>query len=230
LLVEINLLPKKDPSSKKTYVILGILFVLLLALAAFVYWQYQSKQTKLEVTENQLSMTSELISAEQKQLVEYENSNSYQELQTAIKWAEEQPFDTVYLLNQLTRILPDRGYFTDFEMDEEYTIKQMIQFDTKDEAAYYLQSLLNYEWVEEAVVVEAKTTDILKEDADTTEIVKAAIDMLNKADIAPRYYAQYEIILDIPKLKESSKAAKKKEEEKQTSDDNNGDNEGGDTP
>ncbi len=113
----------------------------------------------------------------------------------------------VYVLQQLTEVLPQRGFVLEFKMNEENIITQKVQFDTKSDAAYYLNSIIDYPWVDEAVISEAKTTDIVKTSGN--EQVKTALAELEKANILPRYYAEYEIRLNIPQLKKASEKDKK---------------------
>ncbi|SIE81740.1 Uncharacterised protein [Mycobacteroides abscessus subsp. abscessus] len=100
----------------------------------------------------------------------------------------------VYILNEVTKLLPERGYITEFEKDEENKIKQIVQFDTKSQAAYYLNSLLSLGWLDEAVLTEAKTTDVLKDD---DEEISAA-----EEEILPRYFAAYELQINSSLLKQ----------------------------
>ncbi|WP_338453211.1 PilN domain-containing protein [Niallia oryzisoli] len=95
------------------------------------------------------------------------------------------------MLDELTRILPERGYFTEFEMDGNHKITQTIQFDTKSEAAYYLHSLLAFDWVEEAVITQAKTETVLEEKGETDESENSAVSIVNEDNVLPRYFAKY---------------------------------------
>jgi type IV pilus assembly protein PilN len=203
MLVEINLLPQKEKKSKLSFVLIGVAVFLLILGAVIIYLFIQNKNQELTTIENQITQTTIILEAERNKLATYENSTSVKDLENAIQWAKDQPFDLVYVLQEITKLLPERGFITEFEIDEENKIKQIVQFDTKSEAAYYLHSLLTLEWIEDAVISEAKSTDILKENEDE----KAS----SEKNVVPRYFAAYELRIDVPSLKEIYK--KQTEEE-----------------
>ncbi len=196
MLVEINLLPKKSRKGKTIFIIIGIIIFLLVLIAGFLIWQIQSKETMLEDTQNRLDVTLNIIEQKNQQLAEYNSETSVKELEQAIQWAETQSFDSVFLLDELTKMLPERGFILDFKIDENYKINQVIQFDTRSAAAYYLHTLLANEWVEEAVISEAKS--------DELNLDEEGKNPYSENNVLPRYIAQYELILN---LQEFEKAA-----------------------
>ena len=195
MLADINLLPQKEKKSKAVYLILGIVVLFTILAAVFFLLLMKDKEQQLTNIDNQITQTNMILEAERKKLDSLEASNSVNELEEAIAWAEKQPFNTVYVLQELTRLLPKRGFITEFDMDRENKIEQTVQFDTKSEAAYYLNSLLTLEWIDEAVIIEAKKKYILKE--------KKEKEMKND-DVLLRYDAKYEIIMNAEKLKASN--------------------------
>ncbi|MBB6445869.1 PilN domain-containing protein [Bacillus benzoevorans] len=203
MLVEINLLPQKNSKSKLIFVMIGIIIFLFVATSAFFVWQINAKEAKLSETQNQLDTKLAMIEQKNQQLKEYNASTSVQELEQAIKWADTQSFDSVFLLDQLTKMLPERGFILDFKIDENYKINQVIQFDTRSDAAYYLHTLLAHDWVEEAVISEAKS-DELDLGADTEEGKTASVSYYNESNVLPRYIAQYEIILNLQALEKAA--------------------------
>lgn len=213
MLVEINLLPKKNSKSKAVFVIIGIILFLLVVTVSFYSWQINAKKAKLAETNSQLDTTLAIIDEKNRQLEEYNSSTSVQELGQAIKWAETQSFDSVFLLDELTKMLPERGFILEFKIDENYKINQLIQFDTKTDAAYYLHNLLTNEWVEEAVISEANSSE-LDLDENTKNEDDTSVSAYNKDNVLPRYIAQYEIILNLQALENAAAQtdAKKGEE------------------
>jgi type IV pilus assembly protein PilN len=220
MLVEINLLPKKEPKNLSFFILLGTLIGLILIGSAVLFWQMNEKKQELENVEKQIQLTNEILEAERAKLTDFQSANSVKELENAIKWAKEQPYNFVYVLQQLTKALPERGFITELELEEENNIHLIVQFDTKSEAAYYLNSLLNYKWVDEAVITDAKAGDweIIR---NNTDLSGEELTELAKKVYYPRYYAEYELRLNVPELKlEIEKSA----------DRNNREEEGGDTP
>ncbi|WP_071395917.1 hypothetical protein [Bacillus tuaregi] len=212
MLVEINLLPKKDTRNKNILILALIFILLIVAALSFYIWQINAKEKELADIQTQLTMTLDLVEAKNKQITDYQSSTSVQQLEQAISWAETQPFDAVFLVDELTRILPERGYFTEFDMDGNHKIKQKIRFDTKSEAAYYLHSLLAFDWVDEAVLSEAKSEAALDEEEDE-EGENKSVGLVNEDNVLPRYIAQYEMIVNIPNLTRAALEAEKKKEE-----------------
>ena len=144
MLVEINLLPKKEP--KKSAMLVWVLAAAGLAalLAGLFFWQYTNDKKKLDSVEESLVLNNKIAESSQASLKNYEESDSAKDLKTAITWAEEQKVDNVFILKQLTAILPDRGFIQELEVSEKQKVTLNVQFDTKSAAAYYLNSLLQY--------------------------------------------------------------------------------------
>lgn len=194
MLVDINLLPKKEKRSKAAYISLAAAGLAAVILSVSLYVYLASQKEEIKKVETQIAQTNEILEAQRVKLADYESSNSVGELENAISWAKEQPFSVVYILNEVTKLLPERGYITEFEKDEENKIKQIVQFDTKSQAAYYLNSLLSLGWLDEAVLTEAKTTDVLKDDDEETSAAEE--------EILPRYFAAYELQINSSLLKQ----------------------------
>ncbi|GKU81442.1 fimbrial assembly protein [Niallia sp. NCCP-28] len=210
MLVEINLLPKKEAKSS-TYVIwIVILVFIAFILAGLFYWQYTKQNKLLETTENSLRLTQKITESEKQKLSAYADSQSAKELETAVSWAENQQIDTVYMMKELSKNLPERGFLEELHLEERQKLNLIVQFDTKSEATYYLNSLLQIDWVEEAVLTNFKSTDFLED--KVSDEIDEAIDTLKKASIEPRYYAQYEVILNVSALKKASEEDKKDNE------------------
>ncbi|MBN8200718.1 fimbrial assembly protein [Bacillus sp. NTK034] len=193
--VDINLLPQKEKGPKNVYIMIAFIVVLLTAAFLLVFLTVKEKNNELLGIEKRIIQTNEILEAQQAKLQEYQSSNAAEELKVAIEWADRQPFDLVFLMEQITRLLPERGFVIEFELDEENRIKQIVQFDAKSEAAYYLHSLTELSWVDEAIITEAKTADILKDEA---------AELRKQANIQPRYYAEYELKINTSLLNEAA--------------------------
>ncbi|WP_080844616.1 PilN domain-containing protein [Cytobacillus gottheilii] len=210
MLVDINLLPQKEKKTKASYIVLLASLLIVLLIAAVFFFIIQDRKQTIANTEQQLEQTTELLEAKRAKLENYQSSNSVTDLQNAITWADHQPYDVVYMLQELTKLLPERGFISDFEMDGDNGVNQQVQFDTKSEAAYYLNLLTSVEWIEEAVLTEAQTADLTDEENEA-----AASD-----DIVPRYIANFEMRINVPALKEANPS--EKEEELESSEDEGG--------
>ncbi|MGG4410384.1 fimbrial assembly protein [Niallia taxi] len=203
MLVEINLLPKKEP--KKSAMLVWVLAAAGLAalLAGLFFWQYTNDKKKLDSVEESLVLNNKIAESSQASIKNYEESDSAKDLKTAITWAEEQKVDNVFILKQLTAILPDRGFIQELEVSEKQKVTLNVQFDTKSAAAYYLNSLLQYSWIDEAVLVDSKSTDILE--GKVSDQIDEAIERLKEGHIEPRYFATYEIVFNGAGIKSAEK-------------------------
>lgn len=193
MLVDINLLPQKEKKTKASYIVLLASILIVLMIAAVFFFIIQDRKQSIADTEQQLAQTTELLEAKRAKLENYQSSNSVTDLQNAITWADQQPYNVVYMLQELTKLLPERGFISEFEMDEDHSVNQQVQFDTKSEAAYYLSLLTSVQWIEEAVLTEAQTADLTDQENES-----AVSD-----DIVPRYIANYEMRINVPALKEA---------------------------
>ncbi|KAB2334083.1 fimbrial assembly protein [Bacillus mesophilum] len=196
MLVDINLLPQKEKKTKASYIVLLASILIVLIIAAIFFFIIQDRKQSIADTEQQLAQTTELLEAKRAKLENYQSSNSVTDLQNAITWADQQPYNVVYMLQELTKLLPERGFISEFEMNEDHAVNQQVQFDTKSEAAYYLSLLTSVQWIEEAVLTEAQTADLTDQENES-----AVSD-----DIVPRYIANYEMRINVPALKEAAQA------------------------
>lgn len=173
--VEINLLPEKDAKDKKslyTFIAIGSVAIIVLIGMIIMGSSLQSKNMELE---NKATKIKNLVEAEQKMLAEYQSSNSVVELQNAVNWAKTYPVKTVPIMRELSALLPERGFITSFHYNEDGDVELKVQFDTSREAAYYLKSLLDSEWIDDAILNELSmitlgTTDDSDETAKNDEI------------------------------------------------------------
>lgn len=189
MLVDINLLPKKEP---KNYALLAITFVVLLLFlvaGALIFWQGTALQTRLNLLENQINTTKSLTEAEQAKLGNNQAVNLVAELEAAVNWANNEPIKAVPIIKQVTALLPHRGFIQTISYSELGAVNLTIQFDTNRDAAYYLKNLLDSEWITEVKLTSLTTSD------DTT---KTESEGTNKADnqYVPRYIGQYQLMLD----------------------------------
>lgn len=150
MLVEINLLPQKEHRKK------GILFIVLAMLALFLllgglyFWQIQSVKSEIAIIDKQIETTQKIAEAEGNNESTDTSSMSVGLLKNAVEWAKTYPIQTIPVMQHLTSLLPERGFIQSFGYTETGTVTLTVQFDSSREAAYFLNSLLESEWIEEA--------------------------------------------------------------------------------
>jgi Tfp pilus assembly protein PilN len=224
MLVEINLLPQKEPR-KFNIVMLSVLLALIIFASAFYIWQIQSTKSELALLDKQISMTKETASKQENNAVKNESQMSISLLKDTVNWANTYPIQTIPIMQHLTSLLPERGFIQSFNYVEAGTVSLTVQFDSAREAAFFLENLGSSEWVGEptlntlvieeqeeavttatetangagAVPVEGQTPEQTPTLAPTTEIDSK---LKTNDPYLPRYIGQFEIKLNMVKIKD----------------------------
>lgn len=197
MLVDINLLPKKEKRNPHFFIYLILLFLIATAVGVLFYWQYSLQSDRIRSMDKQILQVREATATvEQNMLNTQKSGNSVTELHSVIDWADTFPIDTVFVLNQLTFLLPERGFFDAFSYNEDGSIQLTVQFDTSRQAAYYLSELTKSKLIGSADLVSVNTEEMDKDIENTLE---------ETDDFLPRYLAVYTIILDKSAIKEAIK-------------------------
>lgn len=202
MLVEINLLPKKEHKNSSQLIIVLLSMVMVAVSVAVVYWQGHSYENRMEAVDKQIKSIQSLNAAQQAKLTEDESSNSAVKLQAAVQWAEQYPFETVTVLRNVIILLPDRGFIQDFEYSNTNSVVVKVQFDATRDAAFYLSSLKQADWVEEVNILNVVAETKNEETADNTTDINR-----EEARILPRYSAEYEITFRPELFKQNSNVA-----------------------
>ncbi len=201
--VEINLLPRSS-EKKITYKIGVLILILVAALSiAIIYFWGNHYEQKLDKVNQQISNTQTLIAAEDAKHEESDAVGSIAVLQQAAEWADHYPIDTVKLMQQLIALLPERGFIQFFSYTEGSKLILKVQFDTNRDSAFYLNSLLEADWVIDAKL---KSLTANAEAPDTVEEQEG--NKLPNSYYVPRYLAEYEISFDRAKVKRKTAAGK----------------------
>lgn len=154
--ININLLPKKE-KGKKTYSILLIVILLIVVAAggfSYYYIHQMNQDIKFITQENEINR--QLNELYRQNLSDVELSSEYEQLLQSIHWVQDEGISHVYLIEQLTKLLPTRGYWLNYSDDGESTISLRVQFDTQVEAAYYLTRVLEVPWVMDAIISDVR--------------------------------------------------------------------------
>lgn len=181
MLIDVNLLPKKEPKNIVLLVSFLLLFALMLAGGVFFYFSVQQANEQVGALTQQLKQLRALEAAEQQKLQNVQSQNEVQELKKTVEWAQQYPLKTVRLLRELAKQLPERGFFMNFSYTEDGAVKITVQFDTSEDAAYYLKRLEASAFIADVQLKSVTTASAQNE--DKTE----------ERDVLPRYLAQYEL-------------------------------------
>ncbi|MEE8671288.1 MAG: PilN domain-containing protein [Heyndrickxia faecalis] len=170
MLVEINLLPKKEPKNIALLFWGGILagaaaiFVIIFFIAL-----HQTKQD-LAAVNQQIKQTEALQAAEQAAQKSNADIQDFKKLSSAVKWASDTPVKTVPVLDKLTKLLPEYGYITDFSCSSTGA-NVTVQFDASDEAVYFLKRLNDSPYFSGAVLnsIKMNTETVSASPSDTSD-------------------------------------------------------------
>jgi type IV pilus assembly protein PilN len=196
MIVEINLLPKKEPKNVVFLFITVIITAIVLIAAAVFYVLIDRAETQIDSLEKELKQTQALQAIEQQKLADMQSVKEIEELDKTVQWAKDYPLKMVPLLRNMTKLLPERGFIMNFSYAEDGTVTVSVQFDTSEQAAYYLKRLSDAKFIAD-VQLKSLTAVNANEKSDeqgTTE-----------EQVVPRYLAQYEMHICKQALEEKEK-------------------------
>ncbi|WML45550.1 hypothetical protein [Neobacillus sp. PS3-40] len=150
MLVEINLLPKKEPRRFGFIITIFLLFILVLLVAVFYYYQISTTKTNIETADKQITIVRKIAEAQSEKVNKSKSPDSVKQLKAGIVWANSYRIQTIPVMQHLTSLLPERGFIQSFKYVESGTVTLTVQFDTASEAAYYLNSLNHSKWIDAA--------------------------------------------------------------------------------
>ena len=213
MLVEINLLPQKERKNKSLLLLAIISIIILLIGGFFAFWLNGTYVNRLASIEGQIATTEQLVAIDQQKVTSDVSSDSVSQLENMVEWAKQYPIKTVPVLNKLTEFLPERGFIQTFQYEETGMVLLSIQFESTREAAYYLNTLLQSDWIEDAKLntINADTQFFDK------QIGESEVDetKLKNEKYVPRYIAEFEVTLNknVIKSEIASQSSEQKEGE-----------------
>lgn len=185
MLVEINLLPKKEHRKSSQLIIVAIIFILIAIIISVIYFQGRSYENEMEQVNQKISTLQKLNNAQQEKLAEENAGNSVIKLQEAVQWIEQYPVHTVPIMQNVISLLPERGFIQSFEYSNMDSILVTIQYDAARDAAFYLSSLKQSEWVREAELMNVVAIETVEETGSSND---------SEGKTLPRYSAAYKIV------------------------------------
>lgn len=196
MLVDINLLPEKERKNVAAYLIILIVVLISLICSITFYFQYTNGQKQLVDIENELKLIQGLRRVEEEKLAKVTSSNAAEELQAVVDWVEKFPISTVFLLDHLTGLLPERGFIMNLSYSDDGTIGLNVQFDTNRQAAYYLKELNDSPYIQTVNLTSLSTVEPPREEHNNEIFYR-------DNQYVPRYIGDYQLTLNRDKLKEA---------------------------
>jgi Tfp pilus assembly protein PilN len=202
MLVEINLLPEKEP--KKIGFIVFIVSLLLLSLmaGAFYFYQIQSINNQIKGINDQIALTKKIVTQLGKSEQTAAPTSSVDLLKIAIKKETENRVPTVPIIQHLNSLLPERGFILSFSLKDSGSLTISVQFDTATESANFLENLNQVGWIKTATLTSLTSTPLKDETSSTTDSTVGTKTLSNSANqYLPRYRGEFQIILKIEEAK-----------------------------
>jgi type IV pilus assembly protein PilN len=197
MLVDINLLPKKESKPFQTTILFISLFVLFIGTGSWIGIDYYLTSSQLEQKKIVLEQEKKLVEVLQQKLQETpEPAISSAPLLQKVEYVRSKDIEAVSLLQHLVALLPERGYFMKYEYKDRSTITIDTQFDTLADTSHYLHELTNTRYLTEASIEKMETSNF--------EEVAAGEGMTEFEGYLPRYHAQYKIHFNKENLHELS--------------------------
>ncbi|EZP76333.1 fimbrial assembly family protein [Parageobacillus genomosp. 1] len=196
MIVEINLLPKKEPKNAAVIVSIAVFAALLIAAAVVFYVLSARVNEQINVLTGELKQIRAMQAIEQQKQKDAQSAQEIKELHEAVQWSKNYPLKMVPLLRNMTKLLPERGFVMNFSYAGNGTVTVAVQFDTSEQAAYYLKRLEDAKFVEAVQLKNVSAVNATdKNNGQDTE----------EKQVVPRYLAQYEIHVRKQALAEKEK-------------------------
>ncbi|WP_233504801.1 fimbrial protein [Parageobacillus thermoglucosidasius] len=196
MFVDINLLPKKEPKNV-VFLLSTVIVTAMAAIAAAVFYVLIDRaETQIDSLEKELKQTQALQAIEQQKLADMQSVKEIEELDKTVQWAKDYPLKMVPLLRNMTALLPERGFIMNFSYAEDGTVTVSVQFDTSEQAAYYLKRLSDAKFIAD---VQLKSLSAVNVNEKNDEQRTAG------EQVVPRYLAQYEMHIRKQALEEKEK-------------------------
>ncbi|CAG9619506.1 hypothetical protein [Sutcliffiella rhizosphaerae] len=191
MLVNIDLLPKKRARNITAPLVYGICGFFVLTVSVALFYFYHLVNNDVKTAEQELATVQELRFAQEAALNNPEGGSSSKRLQDTVLWAEEYPLEMVPIMQDLIRLLPDRGFIQRFSYDETGILNLSVQFDESKDAAYFLYHL---------------NESPLYHSIELSSIATVSMETETTTGILPRYVGQYNLGFDRSKFQSSEEA------------------------
>lgn len=183
--VDINLIQTRT-KPKEWLIISVFLVVLVMCILAWFWSIYQQKHQQVENLENMIAaQVSVPVAVEEDPLI-----FEFDRYKSAVEWALTQPYSKLAILLELSKKLPERGYFTSYIYNND-SIELEVQFDTHAEAAFYLTSIQQSSFITQAKILSVSKESLTQENAINEETF-----------VQPRTIAVYSILINQSVLKD----------------------------
>ncbi|MRX71431.1 hypothetical protein GJU40_04490 [Bacillus lacus] len=193
--LEINLLPEKKKKSYRTALLIAVFVPILSVLLIWLTFSYQGKKDELLRIQQETEQTAKQSELLQGIKAEQINSNAAAVLQNTVNWSISYPARVVPVLEEISSLLPETGYFQSLSYSGAQRADISVQFDNSREAAFYLNRLKSSHIILEAKLLSITTQQLQTEESGTEE------EETERKEGIPRYIAAYQVVFNSEELK-----------------------------
>lgn len=206
-MININLLPEKEKRSRvHIFVLLGLSVGFVISLSILVVF--------IMLTRAEVGQVERQIQTVKQQYEELENKltvvreNDIELLEAQVQWIEKLDLPTSTALVHYTRLLPERGFFRGFKLDDSGQIELVLTFDTILQSSDYLRLLDNSSITALAKIKDLDTNDLLEHEIKVEDGLIVISEGEPAKHLLPRYLLSYEIKLNEGALIEEAEKLK----------------------
>jgi type IV pilus assembly protein PilN len=146
MLVEINLLPKKEPRNITPYLIIVSTVLIVTIIGIVMYSKVMDEKKRIADVKAETQQVKLQQITEEKKIKDKSNGNATEQLRKIVEETEKKTLHSVDLMNRIVSLLPTKGYFKSYKY-EDGKITLHVLYKEYAEAAYYYKRLQDEEWV-----------------------------------------------------------------------------------
>lgn len=187
MLVEVNLLTAKEKKDVTKWFLAATIVILL--FSSFILLKVSNDRVQNDIDDLEKERAIVLAELTEIEQISQEKPVSFAEqLAISIIELERVVIPSSQLLEEVVRLLPDRGYLMDFNFDHPDTVMFQARFDQIGAVAAYNYELTESRYIDSAILYNINTEVVGNEAGTEPEL---EINMDN--DFLPRYIAYFEL-------------------------------------
>lgn len=187
MLVEINLLSAKEKKDLTKWFLVATIVILLFSSLISLKVINNRVQNDIAELENERAVVLEKV-AEIEQLGQENLLTITEQLASSISELEREVIPGSQLLGEVVRLLPEHGYFIDFNFDHANTVTLQAYFDQIGAVAAYNYELTESQYID-SVILHSINTEAIGNEAGTEPELEINVD----SEFLPRYIAYFEL-------------------------------------
>ncbi|WP_078555368.1 hypothetical protein [Bacillus alkalicellulosilyticus] len=185
MLLEVNLLPEKEKRDMTNLLIIGIVAFVIIAMLLTFRFMHDDLTTDVRTMEQEI-MEVKILSAE---IQSSQVVSEVDRLTTTLETLENHVIPASTLLDYLVALLPERGFFLNFDYQLSGEVNFDASFDQIEQIAAYNQVLTISPIVRDVVISNISADALMDEET------------IEESEFLPRYVASFKLMINSPEVK-----------------------------